>query len=63
MMSLDDARLSEEKRAPLDRVATLTLAGEEAFAEVRKIYESDDRLRVPEVVFNAMRQVPETVAR
>lgn len=62
MMSLEDAGLSEEKRALLDRIAALTLAGDARFAEVREIYESDVRLRVPAVVFNAMRQVSETIA-
>ena len=62
MMSLEDAGLSEEKRALLDRIAALTLACDARFAEVREIYESDIRLRVPAVVFNAMRQVSETIA-
>jgi hypothetical protein len=44
----------------LDRVAALTLAGDGAFSEVRAIYE-DDRLRVPPMVLNAMRNAPETV--
>jgi hypothetical protein len=44
----------------LDRVAALTLAGDGAFAEIRAIYQ-DDRLRVPRVVFNALRNAPETV--
>lgn len=61
MMSLEDAGLSEEKRALLDRIAALTLAGDARFAEVREIYESDVRLRVPAVVFNAMRQLSETI--
>jgi Transglutaminase-like superfamily len=46
----------------LDRIAALTMTGDDAFAEVRAIYESDDRLRVPRVVFNALRNAPETVA-
>jgi hypothetical protein len=44
-----------------DKVAALTIAGDEAFPEIRRIYESDDRARVPSTVFNAMRQVPESV--
>jgi len=62
MMSPDDAGLSDEKKQLLDRVAALTLAGDDAFAGVRAIYQSDDRLRVPSVVFNAMRETPETIA-
>lgn len=61
LMAMDDASLDEEKRRLLDRVAALTLAGDEAFPEVRAIYQSDDRLRVPPVVFNAMRQAQESV--
>jgi hypothetical protein len=36
--------------AVLDRVAALTLADNRAFAEMRALYESDGRLRVPSVV-------------
>jgi len=38
------------------------LASDNAFVEVRAIYESDDRLRVPPVVFNALRNAPEPIA-
>jgi len=62
LMGMNDAALTGEKKALLDRVAGLTLAGDGAFAEVRAIYESDDRLRVPPVVFNAIRNAPEQVA-
>jgi len=59
MMDMNDAALTEEKRALVDRVAALTISGDEKFAEVREIYESDERLRVPPVVFNALRNAPE----
>ena len=59
---MNDAALTDEKKALLDRVAALTLAGDDAFTEVRAIYESDDRLRVPPVVFNALRNAPEPIA-
>lgn len=36
----------------LDRVAALTLAGNENFAEVRALYEGDDRLRVPPTILS-----------
>ncbi len=62
LMEMNDAGLGDEKKALLDRVAAVTLAGDEAFPEVRAIYESDDRLRVPPVVFNVLRNVPETIA-
>jgi hypothetical protein len=60
-MDMNDEAITPEKKALLDRVAALTLAGDNKFAEVRAIYE-DDRLRVPPVVFNALRNVPEPTA-
>jgi len=42
-------------------VAALTLAGDSAFSQMRAIYESDGRLRVPPIVFNAVRNAPETI--
>jgi hypothetical protein len=62
LMEMNDAGLTEEKKALLDRVAALTLAGDEAFPEIREIYESDERLKVPPVVFNALRNKPESIA-
>jgi len=62
LMEMGDDRLTDEKKALLDRVAALTLAGDEAFSKIRKIYESDDRLKVPPIVFNALRNRPETIA-
>jgi hypothetical protein len=41
---------SAEDAALLDRVAALTLADNEAFAEMRSLYENDDRLRVPPII-------------
>ncbi len=62
-MDMNDAALTDERKALLDRVAALTLAGDDAFTAIRAAYESDDRLRVPPVVFNALRNAPEKVAR
>jgi len=62
MMEMQDAGLTDERKALLDRIAALTLGGDEKFAEMRSIYESDDRLRVPSVVFNAVRNTTDTVA-
>ncbi|MFX1412150.1 MAG: transglutaminase domain-containing protein [Promethearchaeota archaeon] len=45
-----DDDVSAEELALLDRVAVLTQAGNDAFGELRAIYESDERLRVPPVV-------------
>ncbi len=62
MMEMGDASLTDERKALLDRVAALTLAGDEAIAEIRKLYESDERLRMPPTVFNALRHAPESIA-
>ncbi len=62
LMEMGDASLTPEKKALLDRVAALTFAGDDSFANAREIYESDNRLRVPPVVFNALRNAPEPIA-
>jgi hypothetical protein len=46
----EDKSLSEDDMALLDRVAALTLAGNEAFSAVRALYEGEARLRVPPVI-------------
>jgi hypothetical protein len=61
MMDMNDAALTDEKKALLDKVAALTLAGDNKFAEVCATYEFDERLRVPPVVFNALRNAPEPI--
>ncbi len=61
LMAMNDASLTDEDRTLLDRVAARTLAGDEAFAEVRALYDSDNRLRVPPVVFNALRNAQESI--
>ena len=61
MMEMKDDALTDEKKKLLDRVAELPLGGDEAFPQLRKIYESDERLRVPPVVFNVDRNASETV--
>ena len=61
LMQMNDAGLLDgEKGALLDRVAAVTLAGDATLREVCAIYE-DDRLRVPPMVFNALRNAPETI--
>ncbi|MGH7924776.1 MAG: transglutaminase domain-containing protein [Candidatus Binatus sp.] len=62
LMDMNDEALTDEKRALLDKTAALTLAGDDKFAEVRAIYDADDRLRVPPVVFNALRNAREKIA-
>jgi hypothetical protein len=61
LMEMGDAALTDEKKALLDRVASLTRACDEKFAEMRSLYEKDERLRVPSVVFNALRNAPESI--
>jgi len=46
----EDQDITADEMALLDRVAALTLAGNEAFAEMRSVYRSDERLRVPPVI-------------
>jgi hypothetical protein len=45
-----DADLSEDDLALLDRAATLSLAGNDGFAELHSLYLQDMRLRVPPIV-------------
>jgi len=61
LMTMDDAGLTDQHNALLDRIAALSLAGDKAFAQIRAIYESEETLRVPPVVFNALRYVAEGV--
>ena len=56
-----DEPLQDDRLALFDRLAALTRAPDTAFAELRSLYESDDRLRVPATVFNALLQRPEAV--
>jgi hypothetical protein len=62
-MDMNDEAITGEKKAMLDRIAALTLAGDDAFAEIRAIYDSDDRLRVPPIVFNVLRNAQEEIER
>ena len=43
----DEPSLSAEETAWFDRLAALTLAGNEAFSEIRSLYENDVRLHMP----------------
>ena len=61
-MPRPDEPLKDEHLAFFDKIAALTLAPDSSFAELRSLYESDDRLRVPPVVFNALHNASETVA-
>jgi hypothetical protein len=56
-----DEPLQEDQLAFFDRLAALTRAPDASFAELRALYQDDDRLRVPATVFNAVLQRPETI--
>ena len=60
MPSAEDS-LQEDQLAFFDRLAALTQQPEASFDELRRLYESDDRLRVPETVFNAVLNCPEPI--
>lgn len=62
MMEMGDEALTDERKALLDKVAALTLAGDDALPEIRKLYESDERLRIPPMVYNVLRNAPESIA-
>ena len=53
--------LSEGELEFFDEVAALTRDPDKSFAELRERYLSDDRLLVPEIVFNAILGRPETI--
>jgi hypothetical protein len=61
MMRDKDADLDEPSRKHLDRVASLTLCADRKPSEMRDLYDSDDGLRVPSVVFNVDRGAPEKI--
>lgn len=50
----EDEPMSEDTLAFFDRLAALTREPDAAFGELRELYESDERLRVPDTVFNAV---------
>ncbi|MEW6232140.1 MAG: transglutaminase-like domain-containing protein [Chloroflexota bacterium] len=47
LITRDEKKISDEERVFLDHVAALTLAGNEAFPQIRSTYENDARLRMP----------------
>jgi hypothetical protein len=56
-----DEPLQDDRLAFFDRLAALTRAPDSSFAELRGLYEADDRLSVPATVFNAVLQRQEAV--
>jgi hypothetical protein len=53
--------LERDQLAFFDRIAALTRTPEASFDELRKLYEGDDRLRVPSTVFNGVLNRAEAV--
>jgi hypothetical protein len=53
--------LQNDQLAFFDRLAALTRTPDSSFAELRRLYEGDDRLRVPATVFNAVLNRPEAI--
>ncbi len=43
----DEAQVTEDDRAFLDRIAAMTTAGDAAFAQIRSVYENDARVHLP----------------
>jgi hypothetical protein len=60
-MPKPDDELDSETFALIDRIAALTIASDDALPEIHTTYDRDDRLRVPHIVFNALRNAPEVV--
>jgi len=53
--------LRDDRLALFDRLSTITRAPDAAFTELRGLYESDEDLRVPGTVFNAVLNRPEAI--
>jgi hypothetical protein len=56
-----DERMSDKALAFFDRLAALTAGLDASSAEIRAVYDGDERLRVPATVFNALLGRPEAV--
>lgn len=60
-MPSPDEPLRDDQLTFFDRLATLTHTPDASFAELRTLYEGNNHLRVPETVFNAVLNRPETI--
>jgi hypothetical protein len=47
LIEKDEKDISAGDMELLDHIAKLTIAGNEAFSEIRSIYQNDERLRMP----------------
>jgi hypothetical protein len=60
-MPRPDEEWSSGRFALFDRLAELTQEPGTSFAELRRLYDENERLRAPEKVFNALLNRSETV--
>jgi hypothetical protein len=60
-MPRPEERLQDHQLGFFDELAALTREADSSFEELRRLYERDDRLRVPVTVFNSILNQPETV--
>ncbi len=58
---MPDATFTEEQLSFYDQLAALTQIPDETFDKLQILYNSDDRLHVPQTVFNNLRQTTEVV--
>ena len=61
VMPNPNEQLDNDQLAYFDRLATLTHKPDASFEELCRLYETDDRVRVPEVVFNPMLKREEAI--
>ena len=55
----DESQLTDEQLSFFDRIAALTRDPDASFGELRSLYETDEGVRVPPAVFNAVLNRPE----
>jgi hypothetical protein len=60
-MPAEDEAIGDARGALFDRLAALTRAPDRRVDELRRLVQDDDRLRVPPMVRNALRQRDEPV--
>jgi len=60
-MPRPDEPLQDGRLVLFDQLAELTRAPDASFGELRKLYQDDDRLRMPATVFNAVLNRPEVI--
>jgi Transglutaminase-like superfamily len=61
-MPRPEERLQGDRLAFFDKLAVLTREADESFEQLRRLYECDDRLRVPAYVFNSLLNQPEAIS-